>query len=589
MAESLNRKACDRCHDQKLSCKRIGDGICDRCLRLNAECKSSPSLRYKKQILHYDQTQEQKPQQQHQQHQQQQAEQSQQLPQHHQSREVQQDQNPRPRVDYSQGPSTTSQNALNVGAHQQIGVQAGTERRSPKRRRTGSEAHLVQHDTGLPQLATDATNPGVQNHQMATPNGGAMGMAEYAMNLRNMDYMAGLAQPSMPQNHLLGAQIPPGVENYLPFHQVIPDLWPNQSQEQVQQLQYQQNHHHHRGHHHHHQEQPFLEQVSAAPLVVPDPAATQHSIFSSVPQPHQQQHLLLHHHHQRAAPILGSRRRQGPVPALSHPPPASATERRSRSNFVRINYTDLVPPDQDILSGPHIMDQFFQIYARVRVLSANLERLEQGKDYSDGPDGKPNEFTVAELYKHTHEAIDVLERVVAVRAAPNTTAADCPLDATDAGNSMFTLSLYARLLDLLQRVFALVRGLLAQADPQKDDTFASWLLPEMNIGAASIGAHPAFHMSLTVQLAMQFLSRFRDATVVLGLIDAAATNGAATTTTAQAGGPGGSSEAGLGLSYADIKNKEGNLSKLLGQLQDELNDFMDTMDAIDAKEEADKK
>lgn len=238
------------------------------------------------------------------------------------------------------------------------------------------------------------------------------------------------------------------------------------------------------------------------------------------------------------------------------------------------------------------MDQFFQIYARVRVLSVNLERLEQGKDHSDGPDGKPNEFTIAELYKHTHEVIDVLECVVAVRGAPNTTAADCPLDATDAGNSMFTLSLYARILDLLQRVFALVRGLLAQADPRKDDTFPSWLLPEMNIGAASIGAHPAFHMSLTVQLAMQFLSRFREATVVFGLIDAAATNGNAM----HAGGPsaprrgsGAGGDAGLSLSYADIKNREGNLSKLLGQLQDELNDFMDTMDAIDAKEEEDKK
>lgn len=238
------------------------------------------------------------------------------------------------------------------------------------------------------------------------------------------------------------------------------------------------------------------------------------------------------------------------------------------------------------------MDQFFQVYARIRVLSTNLERLEQGKDYSDGPDGKPNEFTVAELYKHTHEVIDVLERAVAVRSAPNTTAADLPLDAADAGNSMFTLSLYARILNLLQRVFALARGLLAAADPKKDDTFASWLLPEMNIGAASIGAHPAFHMSLTVQLAMQFLSRFREATVFLGLIDAAATNGNAT----QVGGAsasrqssGGGGDAGLSLSYADIKNKEGNLSKLLGQLQDELNDFMDTMDAIDAKEEEDKK
>ncbi|KAL8369971.1 hypothetical protein RB595_000366 [Gaeumannomyces hyphopodioides] len=43
------RKACNRCHGQKLSCRRIGDEPCERCVRLKTECKSSPSLRYRKQ------------------------------------------------------------------------------------------------------------------------------------------------------------------------------------------------------------------------------------------------------------------------------------------------------------------------------------------------------------------------------------------------------------------------------------------------------------------------------------------------------------------------------------------------------------
>ena len=42
------RKACDRCHAQKLSCKRVADEPCERCLRLRVECKSSPSLRYRR-------------------------------------------------------------------------------------------------------------------------------------------------------------------------------------------------------------------------------------------------------------------------------------------------------------------------------------------------------------------------------------------------------------------------------------------------------------------------------------------------------------------------------------------------------------
>ncbi|KAJ3503444.1 hypothetical protein NM208_g16513 [Fusarium decemcellulare] len=49
MAETVIRKACDRCHAQKLSCKRYNDEACERCVRLKTECKSSPSLRYRKQ------------------------------------------------------------------------------------------------------------------------------------------------------------------------------------------------------------------------------------------------------------------------------------------------------------------------------------------------------------------------------------------------------------------------------------------------------------------------------------------------------------------------------------------------------------
>ena len=48
MAEGPIRRACNRCHTQKLSCKRVGNESCERCLRLKAECKSSPSLRFRK-------------------------------------------------------------------------------------------------------------------------------------------------------------------------------------------------------------------------------------------------------------------------------------------------------------------------------------------------------------------------------------------------------------------------------------------------------------------------------------------------------------------------------------------------------------
>ncbi|KAH8160694.1 hypothetical protein CIB48_g7551 [Xylaria polymorpha] len=43
-----NRKACDRCHDLKLACRRTSEGQCERCLKANRSCTSSPSLRHRK-------------------------------------------------------------------------------------------------------------------------------------------------------------------------------------------------------------------------------------------------------------------------------------------------------------------------------------------------------------------------------------------------------------------------------------------------------------------------------------------------------------------------------------------------------------
>lgn len=51
MAEGPTRRACNRCHAQKLSCKRNGDQPCERCVRLKTECKSSLSLRFRRNRL----------------------------------------------------------------------------------------------------------------------------------------------------------------------------------------------------------------------------------------------------------------------------------------------------------------------------------------------------------------------------------------------------------------------------------------------------------------------------------------------------------------------------------------------------------
>jgi hypothetical protein len=47
--KSMIRRACDKCHAQKLSCKRVGSNKeCERCLRARRPCHSSLSLRFRK-------------------------------------------------------------------------------------------------------------------------------------------------------------------------------------------------------------------------------------------------------------------------------------------------------------------------------------------------------------------------------------------------------------------------------------------------------------------------------------------------------------------------------------------------------------
>lgn len=106
MSESVIRKACDRCHAQKLSCKRYNDEPCERCVRLKTECRSSPSLRYRKNQQQLIESQQQ-----------------------------------------GLGNVNSGNNSNSVG---NSSLSTSTGRRSPKRRRTDSQddPSLVSPDTG---------------------------------------------------------------------------------------------------------------------------------------------------------------------------------------------------------------------------------------------------------------------------------------------------------------------------------------------------------------------------------------------------------------------------------------------------------
>lgn len=118
MSDSVTRKACDRCHSQKLSCKRVGDEGCERCLRVRVSCNWSPSRRHRK---------PQQPQPQPQQ------------PQKNQDKR------------HSKQPPQQSQTEQQQQAepHQGGNQKAPEARRSPKRRRTGSDPDLVSPDAGM--------------------------------------------------------------------------------------------------------------------------------------------------------------------------------------------------------------------------------------------------------------------------------------------------------------------------------------------------------------------------------------------------------------------------------------------------------
>lgn len=251
---------------------------------------------------------------------------------------------------------------------------------------------------------------------------------------------------------------------------------------------------------------------------------------------------------------------------------------RSRSTNINLDFQQFLQSTSEhtAFDLADLMSQLSGIDARLRVLSVGLLARERGQETPASPNGTSTEFTVAEMYRQTHCFVVYVEQTSAQQGA-----SEASLERADPANNMFTLSTYVRLLDMFQRLFNLVKRQLAKADPGKDDTFARWQLPEMSIGAASINAHPAFHMSLTVQLAIQLLNRLRNGTASLAITSK--TNGTATN-----GSTNGESEDSspfaevVHVSFNAIRSKEEILNKSLTDLKAELDTFMDTMDAIDA-------
>ena len=227
------------------------------------------------------------------------------------------------------------------------------------------------------------------------------------------------------------------------------------------------------------------------------------------------------------------------------------------------------------------MAQLNEINTRLLDLSSALP-LQQGT-VQNGPSlSRPqderfqaNGFPIDEMFQLTRRVAEILDRC---SASSSPVAKDAPaksrqavLDGSDPGSSMLVLSTYVRLLDMYQRVFNLVSNELAQTDSEA--AFRFWKLPDVSVGSFAVESSPSLQMSLTIQLAEEFLSRLRMATAALE--SHSSRNGAGG---GQNGGGGGKSTfAGVvDVSYQAVKSREESLGKHLAELRAEIEALLES-------------
>ncbi|KAH8168846.1 Fungal transcriptional regulatory protein [Sarocladium implicatum] len=365
------------------------------------------------------------------------------------------------------------------------------ERRSPKRRRTGSDPDLVSPEA-VPQPAgalresqpttiskTSAQAQGAVGE--VTPGTTGLDIRQFDFNLGQLDFLDGAAHhhhhPAFPQ-----AGFVPVIEDYqLQHHQTQhqnphPGFFGNWDQHLVP------------AHH-------GYVDVHANHLITPSSEVHESSLpLLSLPQ--------------RPRGSLessgSSRRRARRHIALraSHGPSREGTEDGNTSVF----NTPL-----------HWMARLSETNTRLQALASLLPAQYEAGDGS----GPSQTFPVDEMFQLTTHVADVLDLLCAsvkeggligpenVSGRPM----QSKLDGTDPGSSMFVLSVYVMLLDLYHKVFTLVRSEVFQQ--ASTATFAFWKLPDVTIGSFPVESTPSLQMSLTIQLAEEFLTRLRQSTATL--------------------------------------------------------------------------
>ncbi|KAL3602762.1 hypothetical protein FPOAC2_07074 [Fusarium poae] len=486
MAETVIRKACDRCHGQKLSCKRYNDEPCERCVRLKTECKSSPSLRYRKNQ---------------QQHQQQLVENS-----------------------------NNSNNNNNNSSQPARNSTSSTERRSPKRRRTDiqEDASLVSPDTVSVPIVPHTASLTSKSHVPVSPDpvdNSSSSVADFAFTFdqqlafftNNPQYLSHPEFPIDNHHHPSVFWEQPATTTTTPtlLQPEVPVVAPPY-------------------HHHHHQVAP---ESDALQVPVPlnsagESCAPEHSISSD----------------KRA----------------SRPRRTTTTKQRPRTRLRPRQITlrhdaDLSPLQQPEAPPIHWMAQLSDINARLLDLASALPAPQDepfiGRPVDERFRGQG--FPIEDMFKLTRRVADILEKPPSSNESNKTH--HSTIDGSDPGNAMFILSTYVRLLDMYQRVFSLVHTELI-SQPDANTTFSFWKLPDVTVGSFAVESSPFLQMSLTIQLAEEFLSRLRGST--------ARWSGAGTASSMFSGV--------VDVSFQAFRDREEALAKHLVELRSEIEPWIDS-------------
>ncbi|KAF5586531.1 hypothetical protein FPCIR_7874 [Fusarium pseudocircinatum] len=409
MAETVHRKACDRCHAQKLSCKRYNDEACERCVRLKTECKSSPSLRYRK-------------------NQQQQQQQ------------------------FVENGATSSLTATSSG------------RRSPKRRRTDG-----QEDPSL-------VSPDADNSLSLTSKSHILPVSVPVPV--SPDPVVDSTDFAFTFDQQLAFFTNPQYLSHSEFPGTRPVFWEPAPLYQQQPPE----------HHSYHQppgevapERDALHQQHVVPLS----CAPEHSSTSD-----------------KRASRTQSKQQQQQQQRSNRPRPRQITLRHD---------ADLSPLQQHEVPPIHWMAQLSDINARLLDLASALPSPQDGPLMGRPVDERfrSQGFPIEDMFKLTRCVADILEKPPSNNDGSKLHYST--IDGSDPGNAMFILSTYVRLLDMYQRVFSLVHTELA-TQTDTGTTFSFWKLPAVTVGSFAVESSPFLQMSLTIQLAEEFLSRLRGST-----------------------------------------------------------------------------